>query len=235
MDYWNLSLQQKADFVLKQLKEDYPSVETPLIHKNEFELLVAVVLSPQTKDETTNKVTPTLFEKYPDVYSLAKAKPSEIEPIIRLVNYHKTKAKRLVGLANMLIEEFEGKVPHTLEDLIKLPGVGRKVANVVINEWFVYLAEIEDKEFLEKAKKEGLNYHPEGFVVDTHVLRISKALGLTEYSDPVKVEQDLMKLFHPSEWRAMSLRMIFHGREYMQAKKPQYEKHDIWKNIYGGN
>ncbi|MCA9386889.1 endonuclease III [Candidatus Dojkabacteria bacterium] len=218
MEYKNLSLLEKADLVSKLLEQDYPTVETPLIHKNEFELLIATILSPQTKDETTNQVTPTLFNKYPTAKKLSKANVEDVENIIRLVNYYRNKAKHVVATANMLLEKFNGKVPHTMDELIQLPGVGRKVANVVINEWFV---------------KKGLA-EPLGFVIDTHVLRVSKRLGLTQNTTPEKVEKDLMALFPKKDWDKISLRLIFHGREWSQAKNPKYLEHtnSEWREIY---
>lgn len=223
VDYNKLNLEQKASLVSELLAKDYPLVETPLIHKNEFELLISVILSPQTKDETTNKVTPELFSKYPTAKELSQADPKDIEKIIKLVNYYKTKAQRLPRVAQILISEFDSKVPYRMEDLLKLPGVGRKVANVVINEWFAK----------HKLKDEfGEIIQPIGFVVDTHVLRVSKMLGLTNSADPKKVELDLMRIFPRDLWVENSLRMIFHGREYAQAKRPQFHKHTAWSQIY---
>lgn len=223
VDYNSLNLKQKAQFVAEVLKLDYPKVETPLVHKNEFELLISVILSPQTKDETTNKVTPELFKKFPTPQKLARANIEELESIIKLVNYYKTKAKRLPLVAKILIDEFNSKVPYKMSDLLKLPGVGRKVANVVINEWFVK----------HKIKDEfGDLIQPVGFVVDTHVLRVSKNLKLTKSTDAKEVEQDLMKMFTPDQWVDVSLRMIFHGREYAQAKNPQFHKHPVWSRVY---
>ncbi len=218
VEYWNLTLQKKANYIGKLLAEDYPVVYTPLNHKNEFELLIATILSPQTKDETTNIVTKELFEKYPTAEKLSKADPEEIKQIIRLVNYHKTKAQRIINASQMLLDEFNGEVPRKMQDLIKLPGVGRKVANVVINEWFV---------------KKGLA-DPDGFVIDTHVLRVSKKLGLTKNTSPDKVEKDLMQLFPKEDWDKVSLRMIFHGREWSQAKNPKFLEHprQEWREIY---
>ncbi len=218
MDYLKLSLREKADLVGKLLALDYPEVYTPLNHRNEFELLIATILSPQTKDETTNIVTKDLFQKYPNALKLSRAATKNIERIIRLVNYHKTKARNIVNASKMLIENFNGEVPHTMTELISLPGVGRKVANVVINEWFV---------------KKGLA-DPDGFVIDTHVLRVAKRLGLTENTTPEKVEKDLMSLFPKEDWDKVSLRLIFHGREWSQAKNPKYMKHPLkeWREIY---
>lgn len=198
----------QAQKVEKILEKEFPTVDTPLIHKNAFELLIGVMLSPQTLDTTTNKVTPALFAQYPNAAELAKADPLEIEPIIRLVNYHKTKAKNLVKAANILVEKFNGEVPRTMEELILLPGVGRKVANVVISEWF--------------ARHEGAE--PEGFVVDTHVLRTSYRLGTTKNTNATKVEQDLMKAYSKDKWVDASLRLIFHGRKTCKSQSPLCSK-----------
>jgi endonuclease-3 len=215
-DFSKLNKKQKAEFILNQLKIDYPKVDTPLIHNSAFQLLVATMLSVQTLDHTTNKVTPTLFKKYPDVKSLSHAKSKDIEKIIRIINYYKTKSKRLVLMAKMLEEFFEGKVPFSMKDLTSLPGVGRKVANVVISEWF--------------ARREGIS--PEGFVVDTHVIRVSKNLGLTKNSDATKIEKDLMELFPISEWTDMSLRLIFHGRYVAKSRGHKINEHPVWKKVY---
>jgi endonuclease III len=190
------------------LRKEFPNVETPLNHKNVFQLLVGTILSPQTPDETTNKVTPEVFKKYPTVYDLVKANVQDLEKMIKNVNYNKTKAKHLVNMAKMLIEKFNGEVPKTLEELIELPGVGRKVGNVVLSEWFARRGEAE----------------PEGFVVDTHVKRVSFRLGLTKETDPSKVEKDLLKLFPKSEWIEQPLRFIFHGKKKCKSQKPLCEK-----------
>jgi endonuclease III len=216
LSYSKLKLKEKAKFVLDQLSIDYPVVETPLTHKSAFELLIATMLSPQTTDLTTNKVTPILFEKYPNVNALSNADSQELIKIIRLVNYNKTKARNLIKASNLLIEKFGGKVPKTMAELITLPGVGRKIANVVVSEWYV--------------KHEGIE--PEGFVVDTHVARVSNMLKLTSNKMPSKIEKDLMKLFPASEWNNMSLRFIFHGREFAQARNPQFKSHPVWSKVY---
>ena len=218
MYYWSLSLDKKAKYIHKLLEDDYPNVSTPLTHKNEFELLIATMLSPQTKDVTTNIVTKDLFEKYPNATKLSKASLKNIEEIIKLVNFYKTKAKHIVKTSKILINDYNDAVPKEMNELIKLPGVGRKVANVIINEWFV---------------KKGLA-EPEGFVIDTHVLRVSQRLGLTTNTNVKKVEQDLMKLFPKKDWDKVSLRMIFHGREWSQARNPKYLTHPRkeWRQIY---
>ncbi len=198
---------QRAELANERLKISFPTVETPLTHKNAYELLVAVILSAQTLDTTTNKVTPALFERYPTVFDLAKANIDEVDSYIKSINYHRTKAKHLIEMANILINEFDAKVPKAMIDLIKLPGVGRKVANVVISEWF--------------AKREGID--PEGFVVDTHVKRVAYRLGFTESENPVIIERDMMKIVQKKEWVELSLRFIFHGRTICKSQRPMCE------------
>jgi endonuclease-3 len=203
--------------ILNKLKEEYPEVNTPLTHKNAFELLVATMMSAQTLDTTVNKVTPLLFSKYDSPEKFAEADPLEIEKIIRIVNYHKTKSRNIVKMSQKLLEEFNGKVPLTIEDLTTLPGVGRKTANVVISDWFV--------------RKEGRE--TEGIVVDTHVIRTSNRLGFTKNKTAVKVEQDLMKLFPKEEWNDISLRLIFHGRFRCKARNPECYKDEFWSEVCG--
>lgn len=233
-------IQQFAQRVLIQLKLDYPFIETPLIHRNAFELLIATMLSPQTNDLITNKVTPELFRRFPTPELLAVANVEEVTSIIRLVNYHKTKALRIIKASQQLLEQFNGQVPSTMSALLTLSGVGRKVANVVICEWFGKPAPSkEEQEYRERngypriEKDESfITILPEGFVVDTHVLRISQRLHLSKHKTPEKVEKDLMEIFPREEWVGTSLRMIFHGREISQAKNPQYVNHPVWGEIY---
>lgn len=238
MRYRDLSPKQKAGVISEILKLEYPEVSTPLHHSNAFELLVSVMLSAQTLDSYVNKVTPKLFEKYPNVDSLANANTSDIEKIIQGVNYYKTKAKHLVQMAQMLLEKFGGAVPSRMEELTTLPGVGRKTANVVINEWWVSSASFSEAppsappppSLLPKGEGRIL---PEGFVVDTHVKRVAKRLGLTSEEDPLKIEQDLMKIFPREEWPDMSLRLIFHGRYRCKAKNPKCKDDPVWSVICG--
>lgn len=254
MDYAKLETTQKAELITKYLKEDYPSVSSPLYHRNVWEFLIAVMLSPQTNDDTTNKVTPILFERFDTPEKLADAEPEEVMVIIRSINYYKTKAARIISTSKMILEEFEGKVPHKMEDMLKLPGVGRKVANVILNDW--YATPLEGNPLMEmtntneqphpnplqngEGEKDSNLYNsvprgsvePTGFVVDTHVLRISQALKLTDHKTPEKVEKDLMEIFPKKEWMGTSLRMIFHGREVFQAKKPEFKNFPKWKEIY---
>jgi len=205
-----MTKEEKVKIITNKLKEEYPTVETPLHHKNTFELLIATMLSAQTLDATVNKVTPTLFEKYSTPKALSKANVKDIEKIIYLVNFNKTKSRNIIKTSQMLIDNFNSNVPGTIEELITFPGVGRKTANVVIGQAFK---------------------NPEGFVVDTHVGRVSRRLGLTKNTDAVKVEYDLMKLFPQPEWDDMSLRLIFHGRYRCKSRNPECYKDPFWSKI----
>lgn len=207
-----MKLSEKANIILNQLKKEYPIVRTPLNHSSAFELLVATILSPQTMDITTNKVTPNLFEKYPTPEKLSVADYDELDQMIKLVNYHKTKARNLIKTARLLVENFNSQVPMKMQDLITLAGVGRKVANVIISEWFVLNEGIE----------------PEGFVVDTHVIRVSNRLGFVNSKDPYQVEKALMDLIPKSEWPDTSLRFIFHGRNTCKPKPHLCCEHEFW-------
>lgn len=215
-----MTIQQKAKIVDELLKRDFPVVETPLIHKDAFTLLVAVALSAQTLDSSVNKITPILWSTYPTIEDLSLAKPEEVAEILRGINYKFTKAKNIIKLSQIVIEKYNGKVPSDIEELQTLPGVGRKTANVVINQWFA------------KGKEKGIpSSLPSGFVVDTHVKRVAKRLGLTEHTDPVNVEKDLVKLFPQEEWDDVGLRMIYHGRTMCTAKNPKCIDDPKWSKI----
>lgn len=164
-----------------------------------FQLLVATVLSAQTTDERVNSVTPVLFERYPTPADLAAADPAEVEKIIHATGFFRQKTKSLIGLASALDERFGGEVPTAMEDLVTLPGVGRKTANVIRSVAF------------------GLP----GLAVDTHVARLSKLLGLTTSTDPVKIESDVCALLPPGEWGSFGLRLILHGRRTCVARRPR--------------
>jgi endonuclease-3 len=186
----------------RRLAVEYPGSPTELCelhHGNAFELLVATILSAQSTDENVNKVTPALFAKYPTAAALAAADPSELEVEIHSTGFFRSKTKSLIGMATAVVERFGGEVPHAIEDLITLPGVGRKTANVVRS---VALDE-------------------PGLPVDTHVLRLSKRLGLTELTDPVKVEHELNSFLKPAERGLFSLRTILHGRRVCIARRPR--------------
>jgi len=187
-----------AEKINSILKATYPEVKTQLHYRNPFELLVATILSAQCTDNQVNAVTTTLFQKLSLPADFAAAPLNEIEAFIRPTGYFHNKAKNIKNCSQMLVEKYNGKVPGRLAELVTLPGVGRKTANVVL----------------------GAAFGIPGIVVDTHVGRISKRLGLTENSDPVKVEFDLMKLIPQNDWSDFSLRLIFFGRETCKSRKP---------------
>jgi endonuclease III len=192
----------RARVVADRLAEEYPGTATELCaldHSNPYELLVATILSAQTTDERVNMVTPAVFAKYPRPADLAAADPAELETIIQSTGFFRNKTRSLMGMAAALVERFGGEVPHKLSDLVTLPGVGRKTGNVVRS---VALGE-------------------PGLPVDTHVLRLSRRLGLTRQTDPVKVELELNPMVRADERGALSLRLILHGRRVCIARKPR--------------
>jgi endonuclease III len=186
--------------ILRRLGATYPNVKCALNHKNAWELLVATILSAQCTDVRVNLVTPELFHKFPTPKALAEASLPAIEAEIRSTGFFRSKAKSINGAAKRLVEVYGGKVPKTMAELLTLPGAARKTANVVLGVAFKIA---------------------EGVVVDTHVLRISKRLGLTQQTDPKKVEQDLMKILPQSRWIAFSHEVIHHGRQVCVARKPR--------------
>jgi endonuclease-3 len=185
--------------VRARLKAEYPDARTELAWSNPLELLVATILSAQTTDVQVNRVTESLFAKYSKAEDYANAAPEVLEEDIRPTGFYRNKARSLQGMASALVNEHEGEVPRTMPELVALPGVGRKTANVVLGNAF------------------GTN---EGIVVDTHVRRVSNRLGLTEHQDPVKIEQDLMRLVPEEEWTIFSHLLILHGRRTCKARKP---------------
>ncbi|MEY2581422.1 MAG: endonuclease [Ilumatobacteraceae bacterium] len=189
----------RAVEVARRLSEAYPEAICELDHRDPFELLVATILSAQSTDARVNMVTPALFERYPTPADLAAANPRDVEEIIRSTGFYQNKTKSLLGMAQALIERFDGQVPTTLDDLVTLPGVGRKTGNVVRSVAF------------------GLP----GLPVDTHVLRLSRRLGISELDDPIKMELELDSYLPPREWGPFSLRMILHGRRVCDAKRPK--------------
>ena len=186
--------------ILDALRKTYPNVVCALIHHNAFELTIATILSAQTTDVGVNKATPELFKRFPTPKALASASLTEIEPLIKTTGFYRAKAKNIQGAARVLVEKFGGKVPQTVEEMIQLPGVARKTANVVLGSWF------------------GI---PSGVVVDTHVLRLSRRLELTKNTDPVKVEADLQKVIPQDRWIQFSHELIHHGRQVCIARKPR--------------
>jgi endonuclease III len=188
-----------APETLAHLGEQHPTAHCELDHRSPFELIISVVLSAQTTDVGVNKATPTLFARYPDARALGAADPKDVEPYVSTLGFFRVKARSIVGLARALVERHGGEVPRSLHDLVKLPGVGRKTANVVLG--VVWNA-------------------PEGVVVDTHVMRISQRLGWTKNTDPEKIERDLCAILPQTEWDHASHVLIFHGRRCCFARKP---------------
>jgi endonuclease III len=191
---------ERVKAILEVLQRTYPDVVCALIHRNAFELTIATILSAQTTDVGVNKATPGLFKMFPTPKALAAASLPEIEGLIRTTGFYRAKAKNIQGAARVLVERFGGEVPKTIEDLIQLPGVARKTANVVLGSWY------------------GI---PSGVVVDTHVLRLSRRLELTKATDPVKVEVDLQKVIPRDHWIQFSHELIHHGRQVCVARKPR--------------
>lgn len=193
----------RAARVLQRLEETYPRADCALEHRNAFELTAATILSAQCTDERVNKVTPELFDRWPTPASLARADLAEIEAVVHSTGFFRNKAKSLHGMAERVSEVYGGEVPQEMEDLLTLPGVARKTANVV------------------RGVIWGL---ADGVVVDTHVKRISTLLGWTKRADPVQIERDLMAL-HPSEsWISLSHRLIHHGRQICIARRPRCDE-----------
>lgn len=180
------------------LNARYPDVKTQLTHKNPFQLLVATILSAQCTDRQVNAVTGPLFKKFKKPEDFAEADLQTLESLIRPTGFYKNKAKHIKNCANAIVKRFDGHVPATLEELVSLPGVGRKTANVVL----------------------GAAYGIPGMVVDTHVARISRRLDLTRSKNPEKIERDLMKIIPEQDWNDFSLRLIFFGRQICKARKP---------------
>ena len=186
--------------ILSRLKELYPDARCALEYRNAYELLCATILSAQCTDVRVNMVTPTLFSRYPTPFELARAEPGEVEEIIKSTGFFRNKTKSLIGMAQAVVADHNGEIPRTMEELRRLPGVGRKTANVVLGNAY------------------NIN---EGVTVDTHVARLSGLLGLSAEQDPVKIEQDLMRLFPQEDWGLLSHLLIFHGRQVCIARRPR--------------
>jgi len=198
-----MNIREKTLEIIGRLKKEYPEPKTALNFRNPFELLVATVLSAQTTDALVNKVTENLFKKYRTVNDYANAPLETLQNDVRSVNFYKTKAKNIQASAKMISEKFNSRVPKTMDELISLPGVARKTANIILSGAY------------------GIN---EGIAVDTHVKRLSFRLGLTKNEDPVKIETDLIGLTPKEEWSNLSHLLIFHGRKICQAKKPLHRE-----------
>ena len=188
----------RAKVIYRQLSKNYPNVRCELDHKNAFQLLVATVLSAQCTDKRVNQITPALFKKYPNPQKMAKADLRDIQKLVKSTGFFRAKAKNIKGLSNIIVEHFDGNVPSNLEDLITLPGVGRKTANVVLGHAF------------------GIP----GITVDTHFGRLSRRFGWSKQNNPVKVEFEVGELIPEKEWTNLSQRMIWHGRRVCHSRKP---------------
>ena len=186
--------------ILAKLDEAYPEVTCALEHENSFQLLISTILSAQCTDVRVNEVTKVLYQKYKTIEDLAFANPSELEQVVRPTGFFRNKTKSIMGASKKIVEEFGGKVPRTMEELLTLPGVARKTANVVLGSGFGIAA---------------------GVVVDTHVIRLSNRLDLTHNTDPKKIEQDLMAVIPQNKWILFSHQLIWHGRRVCVARKPR--------------
>lgn len=196
----NLTKEQRAKEVAILLKKQTPNPKTELVHENEYQLAVAVMLSAQTTDKKVNQITPNVFKKYPDWKALAEANLSDLQDTIHGVNFHLGKAERLIKAGKIVESEFGGELPKDFNDLQKIPGIARKSANVIMQElWDIAV----------------------GIVVDTHVTRVSQRLGLTVNTDAVKIEQELMQLIPKEYWRNFSSSMVLHGRYTCIARGPK--------------
>jgi endonuclease-3 len=192
------ALRKRAAKIDASLMELYPDAHCALHHENPLQLLIATILSAQCTDVRVNMVTPALFARYPDAKAFAEANGTELETLIKSTGFFRNKAKSIQTCCKILVEKHGGKVPATMEELVPLPGVGRKTANVIL----------------------GNAFGVPGIPVDTHVGRLSRRMGLTEHDDPVKVEHELMALIPQEDWTMFGHRMIFHGRQVCQSRKP---------------
>jgi endonuclease-3 len=195
--------QQRALEILVRVTRLYPDATCSLDYETPVQLLVATILSAQCTDERVNKVTPALFQQFPDARALAGADLEDLETLVRSTGFYRNKAKNIQGACRRIVTDFGGQVPNRMEDLLTLPGVARKTANVVLAHAF------------------GINA---GVTVDTHVKRLSKRLGLTKYDDPIRVERDLMKLLPQPDWENWSIRLIYHGRAVCMARNPACDR-----------
>jgi endonuclease-3 len=191
---------ERVRAILQKLDEAYPDVTCALVHENPFQLLISTILSAQSTDETVNRVTKTLFAKYRTPKDFAYANPAEMEQDIHATGFFRNKTKSIMGAGKKIAEEFGGEVPRTMDALLRLPGVARKTANVVLGTAFGIAV---------------------GVVVDTHVTRLSNRLDLSRNTDPKKIEQDLMQVIPQEKWVLFSHQLIWHGRRVCQARKPR--------------
>ncbi len=190
---------QRAREILARLQERYPEATCSLDYTTILQLLVATILSAQCTDQRVNQVTPALFQRYADAQALAEADLLDLQALVKSTGFYRNKAKNIQAACRKIVQEFGGEVPQTMDELLTLPGVARKTANVVLAHGY------------------GINA---GVTVDTHVKRLSQRLGLTKHQDPAKIEQDLMKLLPQPDWENWSIRLIYHGRAVCMARRP---------------
>jgi endonuclease-3 len=193
---------KRARRVVRGLRRLYPDCDCALHHRSALELLVSTILSAQCTDERVNQVTPALFQRFPDAAAYAAADPEELTELIRSTGFFRNKTRALIGLGQALVAEHGGEVPRTMEELVRLPGVGRKTANVLLGTWFCVPS----------------------IPVDTHVTRLSQRLALSRNKDPVKIEFDLQELFLEKDWTFASHALIWHGRRVCRARTPECER-----------
>jgi endonuclease-3 len=192
---------QRALLTVERLRELYPAV-TELAHQDPFQLVIATILSAQTTDKSVNLITPELFRRYPTAADLAAADPAIVEQLIKPTGFFRLKTRRIIDASQRMVELFGGVVPNNLDDLVKLPGIGRKTANVIL----------------------GVGFGVPGFAVDTHVTRLTNLLGLVKTRDPVKIEYQVCAMVPREEWSGLSLRLILHGRRICIARRPRCEE-----------
>ena len=191
----------RARLTSQRLRDLYPAV-TELAHTDPFQLVIATILSAQTTDRSVNQVTPELFPRYPTAADLAAADPAVVEQLIKPTGFFRLKTKRIIGASRKIVELFDGEVPATMDDLVKVPGIGRKTANVIL----------------------GVGFNVPGFAVDTHVTRLTNLLKLVATRDPVKIERQVCAMVPKEEWTGLSLRLILHGRRVCIARRPRCEE-----------
>jgi len=192
---------KRALLTVERLRDLYPAV-TELAHQDPFQLVIATILSAQTTDRSVNLVTPELFRRYPTAADLAAADPAEVEAMIKPTGFFRLKTRRIIDASRKIFELFGGEVPGNLEELVKIPGIGRKTANVIL----------------------GVGFNVPGFAVDTHVTRLTNKLGLVANHDPVKIEYQVCAMVPKEEWTGLSLRLILHGRRVCIARRPRCEE-----------
>jgi endonuclease-3 len=198
-----MNTKEKIIEIIRRLKKAYPDPKTALDFNSPFDLLVATILSAQTTDVLVNKVTAVLFRKYRSVRDYADVPLEKFQKDLSSINFYRTKAKNIQASAQIIVEEFRGKVPKTMEELVTLPGIARKTANIILSNAYGIIA---------------------GIAVDTHVKRLAYRLGLTKNGDPVKIEKDLLEITPREDWAHLSHLLIFHGRKVCQAKNPKHEE-----------